>query len=461
MTPNPITLRDAAAQNDADTVKQLLQAGASIDEFDGAALRAALRHKHPNIVRILLDASADCQSNSAEFMRIAASHGDAASLQCLIDHTKTPPFKPGGLDCYLDQAILSRDTQSVQVLLAAGADPKAGNQHPVKTAASVGSVEILRILHQNGADLCANGSQSLFNAVSGGHAEAVRFLLSEGADPNSRRFKIIQMAIANGDAEILETLLKAGGIIAPPSVIACAAEKDSLETLLFMIALGHPFQPHVDLIAEMAVKEGAVKILTHTLKNSKVSQKVLDDGLEIAARNSSFRIIELLALYRADASTNHSAALKTVIEAHDFSLARLLLEAKAQVADLDSNSVAHVINGRDWQFLTTLLQLGVTVAGLSLDGEPAAELLNVIHPYLILRDGAGNFLPKKIRDERHKFIKIIAKSLKGHPTFTGKTELAYWLTMFYTEIQASAIDDRQTGLLPTRQNAPPAIPPPW
>ena len=50
MTNLPITLRDAAAQNDAATVMQLLQAGAPIDEFDGSALRAALRHEHPDTI---------------------------------------------------------------------------------------------------------------------------------------------------------------------------------------------------------------------------------------------------------------------------------------------------------------------------------------------------------------------------------------------------------------------------
>jgi ankyrin repeat protein len=118
MTPIPITLRDAAAQNDAATVKQLLQGGALINEFDGAALRAALRHEHPDIVRILVEAGADCQSNSDEFMSEALSNGDAVSLQLLINHLKkTPPIEWFSLYCYFDIAIRSCSAESVRITL--------------------------------------------------------------------------------------------------------------------------------------------------------------------------------------------------------------------------------------------------------------------------------------------------------------------------------------------------------
>ena len=208
MTTIPITLRDAAAQNDAATVTQLLQGGALINEFDGAALRAALRHKNPDIVQILVEAGADCQSNLDEFMRVALSNGDAESLQLLITHLKkTSPIEIFNLYCYFDIAIRSGSAESVQILIAAGADPKRDCRQPVKTAASVGSVEILRILEENGADLCADNSTPLRYAIIEGRVEAVKFLIS--ADPNfiGQSADFFLLAMEMHDAEILEVLL--------------------------------------------------------------------------------------------------------------------------------------------------------------------------------------------------------------------------------------------------------------
>ena len=459
MTTIPITLRDAAAQNDAGTVEQFLQAGASIDEFDGAPLRAALRHKHAQIVGILLAAGANCQSYSEEFMRIAALHGDAASLQLLINHIKQPPLKPDNLDRYLDLAITSRDAQSVQILIAAGADPKPKTHQPVTTAASVGSVEILRLLHQNGADLCAHESQPLRNAVSEGHVDAVKYLVGAGSNVNAQSCSIeegekrivqsgafLQCALRNGDAEILEILLEAGGKLADLSHIGSTTIKDSLETILLLERYGHAIQPHADSLATSAIENSAEKILEYILNNFIVTQKVLDDGLELAAskRSSSYRIFAFLLGKGADASANGSAALKLVIENRKFRVAQLLINANAQVADLTTSSVHDVLDDADdWNFFIILLQRGVTMAGLKLDFNRSDDFFIFISPDILLRDGAGKLLPKTIRDERIRFVLDTAKMLKADPDFTdlshGKQEiLTLRISEFFQEMQLSS-----------------------
>lgn len=457
MTNIPITLRDAAAQNDAATVMQLIQTGAPIDECYGAPLRAALRHKHANIVQILLEAGANCQSHSEEFMRIAALHGDTASLQLLIHHLKNLPIKRCDLNRYLDLAITSRDVKSVEVLLDAGANPKHAYQEPVKTAASVGSVEILRILQQKGADLCAHESQPLCNAVTEGHVEAVKYLVGAGSNVNAQSCSIeegakrivqsgafLQCALRNGDADILENLLEAGGKLADLSHIDGTTTKDSLETILLLVRYGYAIQPHADELVISAIEKSAEKILEYILNNFSITQKVLDDGLELAAskRSSSYRMFAHLLGKGADANANGSAALKLVIKNKKLRVAKLLINANAQVADLTAISVHYVIDADDWDFLIILLQRGVTMYGLELDIIQSDDFFISITPYILLRDGAGKLLPKIIRDERIRFVLDTAEMMKADPEFGRLSygqegKLALRIADFFQENQAS------------------------
>ncbi len=394
-----------------------------------------------------------------------ALNGEVFRFGPLINHIKNPPFKPGSLDPYLDLAITSRDTQSVQILIAAGADPKPETHQPVKTAASVGSVAILRILEQHGADLCAHNSDALVDAIYGGHVETLKYLIGAGANVNADTGSFLIDAMKAGDAEILETLLQAGAKLDHPSQITSAIIYNTLDMLLLLEHYGCAIQPYADDLAALAIDRFQVKTLEYILNNFNVSPKILDDGLELAARDPGYPLFKLLIKHHADASTNHSAALKRVIVDGAFGVARLLLNAGAQISDLDSSSVAHVLRREkkefDREFLITLLQQGVTVAGLNLDEVLAVKFFNNVRPEIILRDNAGNYLPKKIRDERQTFVRITAKILNGHPKFTGKTELACWVATFLADFQSSAIDDQQKPLAPTSRHALPTIPPPF
>lgn len=459
MTKIPISLRDAAAQNDAVTVMQLIQACAPINEFDGAPLRVALRHKHANIVQILLEAGADCQSYADEFMRIVALHGDAASLQLLINHLKQPTLKPAELDRYLALAITSGDAKSVQVLLDAGANPKPENQEPVKTAASVGSVEILRILQQRGADLCAHNSQPLCNAVTEGHAEAVKFLIGAGANVNAQspgyteggNFIVysaffLECALRNGDAEILEILLEAGGKLLQIWDVDGITRKDSMEIILLLERYGHDIELCAYRLAASAIENSAEKILEYVLNNFIFGEKDLDEWLELAAnkQSSSYRTFALLLRKGANATRNNSAALKLVIENRKLHVAQLLINANAQVADLGITSVYYVLEeADDWKFFIFLLERGVTMAGLQLDIIRSDDFFIFITPEILLRDGAGKLLPKTIRDERIRFVLDTAKMMKASPNFADlafgkKGQLGCWIAKLFQEMQASS-----------------------
>jgi uncharacterized protein len=99
------------------------------------------------------------------------------------------PDKYGTTPLY--KASVQGETEIVQILLAAGADPNqeiggADEGTPLCAAASWGRTEIVRLLLQHGADpnLIERGPMTaLIWAQQNGHAEATELLLAAGADP--------------------------------------------------------------------------------------------------------------------------------------------------------------------------------------------------------------------------------------------------------------------------------------
>lgn len=99
------------------------------------------------------------------------------------------PDKYGTTPLY--KAAVQGETEIVQILLAAGAEPnqESGGEDegtPLCAAAAWGRTEIVRLLLRHGADpnLIEKGPMTaLIWARQNGHAETIQLLLEAGADP--------------------------------------------------------------------------------------------------------------------------------------------------------------------------------------------------------------------------------------------------------------------------------------
>jgi ankyrin repeat protein len=431
-TPIPPTLRFAADQGDAATVRQLLLAGAKIDEFDHAPLRRALHRRHAEIVQILLAAGADFTAQAEEFLSIAAKNGDAISLKMLLNHLKIP-LTADALDRTFYSAILSRNPAAVKIMLRIGADAAAADNRPVLDAANVGSVEILRLLHRHGADLHARNDQALFNAVLQKQEQAIKFLLQSGLSANARSGASVTFAISYGHTPILELLLNAGGKLVDPALISDAADTDSLESFLLLVHFGYAFLPHVDAIVCTAARRGAPRILKYVLDQTPVRQASLDQALEFSAGKYQERVVDLLLEHGAAAAANHSAALKRAVAGQQFDLAQRLLVAGARAHDLDDTSILITIKAKQWPFFVMLLQAGLALASTVLTPEQATAFFAHVTPIQFLTDSRGNSLPLTLRTERQKFAKTTA-STAAKQSGDDAVKVACWFTKFLDEM---------------------------
>ena len=188
-----LRLVSAAAGQDRDLVRTLIQAGVDVDasRADGAtALLWAAHWDDTEMVDLLLAAGADV--NAAE------------------DHGVTP----------LARACENASAGIVERLLAAGADPNAAQTSgltPLMIAAQTGNVDVVRALLVSGADPNAaaveTGATALMWAMEEAHADVVRVLVEQGAAVSvstTKGFTPLMTAARQGNIELASMLIEAG-----------------------------------------------------------------------------------------------------------------------------------------------------------------------------------------------------------------------------------------------------------
>ena len=185
-----LSLPRAAAEQDWQTVRALVEAGADVNaaRADGAtALLWAAYWDALEVVDLLVTAGADI--NGAD------------------DHGVTP----------LERAAENASLAMVEALLGAGADPdlaQTSGLTPLMTAARTGNAAIVQALIARGASVNAatteTRSTALMWAVDEPHPEIVRVLLDAGADPHvstTNGFTPLLYAAGNGDIETARALI--------------------------------------------------------------------------------------------------------------------------------------------------------------------------------------------------------------------------------------------------------------
>jgi ankyrin repeat protein len=232
-------LMHAAALGSVDTLKLLLDHGANVNARSAAGATALMwAAADPAKVRLLVERGAD--------VKAASESGRTALLLA---------------------AMSDQSAETVALLLARGADPKALDRDQTSTlsAAAIGNdTESLRLLLKAGAPVNqANvaGNTPLMNAASNGNLESVKLLLAAGANVNAQsaapaqqvkngtinlgRFTPLILASAYGPASVVKALLDAGANVnateargMTPLMYAAATDHGDIEIARMLIARG-------------------------------------------------------------------------------------------------------------------------------------------------------------------------------------------------------------------------------
>jgi ankyrin repeat protein len=182
-------LRSAALAGSVEVMRQLIEGGADVARFGGEALLTAVRRKHIEIARILLEAGADpnATDDRSSALEIAFRTGVEELVPILLASGARPDG--AGFSRPLYSAAKDGKLDLLRLLLDAGADPNGANEYgdtALMGAAVYGQVAAAEVLKQAGARLDARETQSgetaLMHAARAGKLEMARWLAAAGAD---------------------------------------------------------------------------------------------------------------------------------------------------------------------------------------------------------------------------------------------------------------------------------------
>lgn len=185
---------------------ELIQAGAWEKRLKGGLVRAV--DLYPAAVPIMIERGADINLRTpmGTPILVAASKGDTETVGLLLD-AGADPDAGGGFSTALTEAIASRNLEMVELLLGyGGAGTEATGDHldttPLTLAAGLGMTTVVESLLALGAQvnracnrvvaglqaepLGESGSTALMMAAKHNHPEAVIALLKAGADPHQK-----------------------------------------------------------------------------------------------------------------------------------------------------------------------------------------------------------------------------------------------------------------------------------
>lgn len=400
-------LLHAAASGNVSKLRELAS-DCDVTARDNAALRRAVRHGRTEAVQYLLEAGAPLDNYAEELLRIAAHQGDLKTLTALFSRL-SPPHDPEMLNAILAEAVRSKSTACVGLVLESGADVNNGDGDALVAAASYGDTPMIRFLLGHGADPCGRNSQALFSAIFARSPESVRILLAAGVDIHAQRGIPLQLALLNGDAESVEMLLEAGAPITDPEWIAASASEDSLECLLLMLEHDASLAEHADKIVSEAADHAAHRVMKYALNNLTVSQSVVNEALEQATKNPSAENVKALLAHGANPATNNSAAFRLAIVQGHLTIARLLLNAGAEVARLDVTALTRVFDLGEGSLSIELLRRGIDVNETQFTSFSALRFCKEIPAARLFESLDGKPFPKPVRETRLRFAERTAR----------------------------------------------------
>ncbi|KFZ15421.1 hypothetical protein V502_05625 [Pseudogymnoascus sp. VKM F-4520 (FW-2644)] len=190
--------------------------------FYGNALQAASAGGHEQVVKLLLDKSADVNAQGGFYgnaLQAASDEGHKQVVKLLLDKSADVNAQGRFYSNALQAASAEGHEQVVKLLLDKGADVNAQGRYfstAIYIASYRGHEQIMKLLLNRGADVNVQGGycgNALQAASVAGHKQAVKLLLDKGADVNAQGghySNALEAALAEGHKQIVELLLNKG-----------------------------------------------------------------------------------------------------------------------------------------------------------------------------------------------------------------------------------------------------------
>ncbi|XP_035219625.1 transient receptor potential cation channel subfamily A member 1 homolog isoform X2 [Stegodyphus dumicola] len=338
-------LHYAAMRGNIIATSQLLQCNKIntevSDKQEMTPLHCAANYNSPEVVELLLNASADPEANDENLstpLHLAANTGNKEIVLLLLEAVEKHNERK--LKEYIEEKNISGNTalhlavtkghlEVVKLLLSKAANVKVtvdDDSQPLHLAAVSSNVQIVKCLIEHGAEVnCLNsyGETPLHKAAAFNAGDVIDFLLSNGADIEKRdnaHFTPLLIAVAEGHVEAIITLLKANANVEvvdnmDRTVVFWAAQENHPEALMVLLEKGsvNALINRCDHYDNSPLHIAAIKGFTHIaeilLNNCAEIEKKNEHEqtpLHLSAKNGHVSVAQLLI--------SHS---KTIVNAED------------------------------------------------------------------------------------------------------------------------------------------------
>jgi hypothetical protein len=200
--------------------------------------------------------------------------------------------------------IENNKIQILKLLIKNGASPNFSEDHPLRVAAFVGNVEIVKYLVEDcKADVHAYGDSAMINAAKNGHIKVLQYLIENcHCDPHLRDDEILRTPVMYNQIEIVKYLVEVCKLNPHNFQERCliiAAQYGFLDLVKYFVEV-HFCNIHVedDEPMKMAIKYGKADIVEYlksrgSLMKNKVtfigySGATIFDGLVVFDRKTKF-----------------------------------------------------------------------------------------------------------------------------------------------------------------------------
>jgi ankyrin repeat protein len=187
-------LFQAVAMGSAPAVLALLQARADPND----AMRVAA--DNPSMVQLLLDARADPTARFGEPLVNAIKAGCTESVRILLNAGADPSEG-------LYNASGTASVDIVQILIDAGACVTRGDNIAIQHAACGKNIAHMKLLIKHGADVTADNNSAVCHAIKVMDFYVVKLLLEHGADPSVNDHTPVKQIFKYGHGRMLTLLI--------------------------------------------------------------------------------------------------------------------------------------------------------------------------------------------------------------------------------------------------------------
>lgn len=215
----------AARTGDAAAVREALEAGLAVDSPDAQGWTALLHATvagHHAVMRSLLTAGADPNKAASDgLVPLAAAllARDGEALSILLDAKADPNAKVQGVPL-LSLAVTTKHKETVERLLAAGADPKGTDDQGARAAElaqHLGMPDLAKKLGGLPKRPKPTMAEALLVAILADDTNKLQRMLDTGVSANTtlpNGWKPLHVAVAKGRVETIRRLLAAGAQVA-------------------------------------------------------------------------------------------------------------------------------------------------------------------------------------------------------------------------------------------------------